>query len=483
MTLLERVQSMLDSQLAEIDKLEFNIQEIPTKDFHNLVLHGDLTWLVDNFNVSNLNAAQPVALRVWANLMRYYVERNPFGNKGMALDIYLESVERLFISVVKTEGDVNEYFRQKLTKVTEAFIAYGDSYSEEVFLAYVTDLFAWMVICSQICVMWAKTDAATQDNLVLTSPPLNGTLFESNPDYNKDKVPMTPQQLYLKNQHNIGLDFMVTAKRDVLLINRVAGKDLEAFGQEPNLGLFCSYLSNQINITCSEIEEGIVSLTEGKTAKEDSSGFRDDLMDIVFTASGILSFTDTKLADIIPKIGRHTVNVVVATLMTDTPVPDNITHCRVLKILLDAFNNVVKNLQDLRNHIQDENGVPVGILAYEEAAQGLAMLTLIYAGYAVKVYGYNLIADWDAVVVSNYSKFDTQFEDIGKSCAKYFDQGIVVQPRLSPCGRYYAYISPFDQEVNGKKYPKNKFLKSHRFAEPIYHVTEEVATDDIHESV
>ena len=85
-------------------------------------------------------------------------------------------------------------------------------------------------------------------------------------------------------------------------------------------------------------------------------------------------------------------------------------------------------------------------------------------------------ADVDAaeVVRSNLSKFDQTIDDARLTSEKYKAIGVeTYQLKVTSEGDasiiYYVTRSAADQEgTDGKKYPKDKWLKSHRFQEPVY---------------
>lgn len=250
------------------------------------------------------------------------------------------------------------------------------------------------------------------------------------------------------------LDFLDSAVLSVNNINAIAGKmslphidinvdsDLKTAMVELNL--------KQIPIVVSEIDEAIASLLAGNVSPCDSSGFRDDIQDILFTAAGGLGFLtindfEYRFAteatfDLALTKGREDADSVITALL-------------IIKYALNASATYLADCpgRNSLDHLRSTY-ITLFILAVELG----------------RLYEYDITTDWDEVCRSNYSKFDAEFEDIGKSCAKYFDKGIIVQPRLSPCGQYYAYIVPYDQCVDGKHYPEGKFLKSHMFKEPNY---------------
>ena len=82
----------------------------------------------------------------------------------------------------------------------------------------------------------------------------------------------------------------------------------------------------------------------------------------------------------------------------------------------------------------------------------------------------DLLADQTAVFVSNLSKFDTKIEVAEQGVEKYKNLGVstVIEPVTHDGVTYYVIKSDRDQIVNGKDYPKGKFLKSVEFKEPVW---------------
>lgn len=91
------------------------------------------------------------------------------------------------------------------------------------------------------------------------------------------------------------------------------------------------------------------------------------------------------------------------------------------------------------------------------------------AMYAVSTsYHINLVEDQVLIYRSNMSKFDTDSSVAAQGVQAYADQGVQTYISEQQVGNdtYYIIKSAADQEVGGKDFPKDKFLKSVNFAEP-----------------
>lgn len=207
----------------------------------------------------------------------------------------------------------------------------------------------------------------------------------------------------------------------------------------------------QIPIVISEMNEAIVSLKAGNVSPYNFSGFRDDVQDILFTAAGGMGYIN--IPGLEPKLCFEKIcNDVI-----------DVNYLHDVERIIFLFEAMLIDLNALSEDLPKWNG-PKGL----EVLYGIYYTLFMVTAELGRLYGYSVNSDWEEVCCSNYTKFDSEFEDIGPSCKKYIDKGIVIVPTLSPCGDYYAYIVPYDQCVDGKHYPQGKYLKSHKFQEPVY---------------
>lgn len=255
-------------------------------------------------------------------------------------------------------------------------------------------------------------------------------------------------------EHDRNWEFLKEAINVVADINTIAGKPpIEAVDLAVPSELKDKFLEltlKQIPIVVSEIEEGIASLQKGNISPFNCSGFRDDVQDIMFTAAGGLGYLN---------INPFTTELQHEQVCDHSLIYGHKDSSSITKTLL-LFKDSICELKDAI--LTDEVQKPLATL------RGLYITLFFYAYSLGRNYGYDVREDWAEVCASNYSKFDREFEDVGPSFSKYFDKGIIVVPTLSRCKQFYAYIIPYDQTVDGKHYPKGKFLKSHKFQEPDY---------------
>lgn len=99
---------------------------------------------------------------------------------------------------------------------------------------------------------------------------------------------------------------------------------------------------------------------------------------------------------------------------------------------------------------------------------------LLFTGYGMAArMGFPADEDFREVCRSNMTKFDLTIEDRVRTAAKYLEKGIEtysVSRQLSPSEPvYYITYSAKDQiGLDGKSYPKGKWLKSVNFQEPLF---------------
>lgn len=128
-----------------------------------------------------------------------------------------------------------------------------------------------------------------------------------------------------------------------------------------------------------------------------------------------------------------------------------------LKIITSEF----EELRDLG--IRDRN--------IHELRDGIQDLLFTVYGLAWRA-GIDADVDFAEVVRSNMTKFDNTDEDALLTQQKYEAIGVITRCLrvTAEDGKvYYVTKSAIDQTgLDGKSYPAGKYLKSHRFEEPVY---------------
>lgn len=159
-----------------------------------------------------------------------------------------------------------------------------------------------------------------------------------------------------------------------------------------------------------------------------------------------------------PAIGSAIINAAIGNPRND--IVDWEVMEKQLTIIRDEFNELIASVQR-RN--------------YNELRDGINDARFTVDGAAWRM-GIDVDVDFDALMTSQMSKFDTTVEDALISQRTYADKGVVTEwhaMKLFGTGQdYYVQISAIDQVVAGKNYPKGKFLKSYQFKEPVYLVPE-----------
>lgn len=132
-----------------------------------------------------------------------------------------------------------------------------------------------------------------------------------------------------------------------------------------------------------------------------------------------------------------------------------------------AIDHQIKLIESEFNELKD------GIVARDihEVRDGIQDMLVTVYGLAWRG-GFPADVDAAEVVRSNLSKFDPSKEDAILTKNKYLAIGVetFTKTRTLEDGEICVVtFSAVDQVgTDGKKYPKNKWLKSHRFQEPVY---------------
>lgn len=86
--------------------------------------------------------------------------------------------------------------------------------------------------------------------------------------------------------------------------------------------------------------------------------------------------------------------------------------------------------------------------------------------------GFPVDEDFDAICKSQYTKFDRSAEEAVITARLYLDKGVPTYARKvkdsTGATHYVTFVAEDCVAHNGKRYPKDKWLKSHRFEEPVF---------------
>lgn len=154
----------------------------------------------------------------------------------------------------------------------------------------------------------------------------------------------------------------------------------------------------------------------------------------------------------------------------------NFEVCRQINAL--AGNTLQHNLETAKHQFKIISGefnemtdhINEGDL--EKLRDDIADVLFTTYGLAARL-GFPADEDFREVCRSNMTKFDLTIEDRVRTAAKYLEKGIEtysVSRQLSPSEPvYYITYSAKDQiGLDGKSYPKGKWLKSVNFQEPLF---------------
>lgn len=210
----------------------------------------------------------------------------------------------------------------------------------------------------------------------------------------------------------------------------------------------CSVILAQIPLIISEYTEFTKAIE-----KKDLTEIRDGLADIIVTCDGLLSRLGITMYDF-GKYKEH---------MTPKTPSYNMAALRLWSGELKQDVNRLK----LALHRSEMGNI-------SEVTRKHVILSAIGAINSVtgfsRIAGIDVLIDQFSVFQSNLSKFDTDASVAQATFAKYQDAG--VQVVIEPCEHegvtYHVVKSKEDQVVNGKDYPKGKFLKSVNFKEPVW---------------
>lgn len=216
------------------------------------------------------------------------------------------------------------------------------------------------------------------------------------------------------------------------ILNKVAGK-------EPDV----QHLRTQMRLIIEEINETIDAIE-----KHDVAGIRDGAADIRVVVTGyvyLASWSYQQLA-----MGE----------LIEPEWPAN--HAPVelcanqLKTLRDDLVYMVEQYLD-SDFAHITGPIPNKLLTI----QALATLVTHISGYDPQV-------DDELVFVSNMSKFDMVRQNAEDRAEEYRQQGAVVEVREVSVDEhtYYPIVVSENCEIDGKAYPKGKFLKSNLFKSP-----------------
>lgn len=118
-----------------------------------------------------------------------------------------------------------------------------------------------------------------------------------------------------------------------------------------------------------------------------------------------------------------------------------------------------EELNELEVAIQDQNRT--------EARDAIADLLVVVMGMAYQL-DINADEDFNAVHISNMSKFCDNLDEADATRDHYLDGGIVSEYRKSISGKI-AVVSAADQhDYSGKHYPKGKVLKNVNYKKPVF---------------
>lgn len=208
-------------------------------------------------------------------------------------------------------------------------------------------------------------------------------------------------------------------------------------------------LAQQPLIT-SEYEEFVKGLRENNIDL-----IRDGLADIIVTCDGMLSRLGVTMYDY--DIGNDYI-----ALIKKYNIPLEDIGQRFLKNIAASVRRIGVDAKyvaagKLNNHLRN-NIIHNAIAAIRDVTRFSVVANI------------DVMADQTAVFVSNLSKFDTNIEVAKQGVEKYKNLGVstAIESVTHDGGTYYVIKSDSDQIVNGKDYPKGKFLKSVLFQEPVW---------------
>lgn len=238
---------------------------------------------------------------------------------------------------------------------------------------------------------------------------------------------ITPQHLALNNK-----------------INCIAGntpmQDISDFAQAAKI------IIAQVPLIDSEYEEFVQGIKN-----KSEHDVRDGLADIIVTCDGLLSRLGITMYTSAER--QHTLTQ-----------GQNYYFVDSVKSLMRAISISVSNLKIDAQYAQKEKmNAYLRAHIVHHAVSAINAVTKLSA-----LLGIDVMQDQQSVYESNLSKFDTDYDTALKGVTKYINMGVSVRfvPVTYDGVIYHVIKSKEDQVVNGKDYPKGKFLKSVLFKEP-----------------
>lgn len=218
---------------------------------------------------------------------------------------------------------------------------------------------------------------------------------------------------------------------------------------------------------CAIIAEELRELAAAVDA-QNIQGIRDGLADVTVTVDGLIYLTFPAKA---PVTYRHVESNNAGRMqerLRKLPIqidPQNLEN--------DAYNsyysaslNALAYVCDAVNRCEDLQASQTADLQDFIGDFAIAAYSMVFD--LSVIFKIDLEADHNAVFESNLSKFDTDRETAEKGVDMYSSRGVnteIVESTVNGT-TYYVIKSSADQVVNGKSYPKGKFLKSINFCEP-----------------
>lgn len=207
---------------------------------------------------------------------------------------------------------------------------------------------------------------------------------------------------------------------------------------------------HQINkIILPEVRETLDGLIA-----EDEHEIRDGVGDILFTVAGLYA----RLGYAFPE------NIMVPTIVKYTR-----TEAAFTALTLQS--------------VCEESATMIAIVGLEEYGRQLNghMETMLRAACRLgHMHGFPIQQDLQAVIDSNFTKFDTTEDEARQTAAKYARLGVdTVYHSATYEGRqlYVTKVEDATKGTDGKSYPAGKWVKSVNFQEPVYSSLVEVASE------
>lgn len=228
--------------------------------------------------------------------------------------------------------------------------------------------------------------------------------------------------------------------QDTAQINIIAGNGVTPNDKE--------LLLKQVGLIQDEIEEGEGNLSQ---IQADPDALRDDVMDVLFTAYGLghrmgLSYRMMTL-------GAHSSPGVTTNLEAAMRLASQIDHSDVFFVARSFLANIKANLEQIALYIETDPD-------YAKVLVSPMVLMTFALGICL---GYPVEQDYQAVVDSNMTKFDTTVEDAELTREKYLALGVethVLEHEVDGVTLYVTKVTETVTGTDGKLYPEGKWLKS-----------------------